>query len=139
MLRKANALAVKKWQKSISRAKRFAEKLNDKIIMPVEDDPWTVKAVAPAPTAAEAVSLVQDVLADQRSMMIFLLASMVLWLLAKAYQKRITSLGRSLDVKTMSGGFLEKCEPVWLEINKDGKWVKQRAEDEQLTIYESRR
>jgi hypothetical protein len=30
--------------------------------MPVEDDPWTVKAVQPAPSAAEAVALVQDVL-----------------------------------------------------------------------------
>ena len=42
--------------------KPFAEKLNDKIITPVEDDPWTVKAVEPAGTAAEAVALVQDVL-----------------------------------------------------------------------------
>jgi hypothetical protein len=42
--------------------KPFAEKLADKITMPVEDDPWTVKAVAPAGTAAEAVALVQDVL-----------------------------------------------------------------------------
>jgi hypothetical protein len=30
--------------------------------MPVEDDVWTVKAVAPASSAAEAVALVQDVL-----------------------------------------------------------------------------
>jgi hypothetical protein len=42
--------------------KPFAEKLSDKIITPVEDDPWTVKAVAPAASAAEAVALVQDVL-----------------------------------------------------------------------------
>jgi hypothetical protein len=40
----------------------FSEKLTEKIIMPVEDDAWTVKAVAPAATAAEAVALVQDVL-----------------------------------------------------------------------------
>jgi len=40
----------------------FAEKLADKVIMPVEDDPWTVKAVQPAPTAADAVALVQEVL-----------------------------------------------------------------------------
>jgi len=40
----------------------FAEKLADKITMPVEDDPWSTKAVAPAPSAAEAVALVQDVL-----------------------------------------------------------------------------
>ena len=42
--------------------KPFAEKLADKVIMPVEDDPWIVKAVQPAPSAAEAVALVQDVL-----------------------------------------------------------------------------
>jgi hypothetical protein len=40
----------------------FSEKLAEKVIMPVEDDPWTVKAVQPAPSAAEAVALVQDVL-----------------------------------------------------------------------------
>jgi hypothetical protein len=42
--------------------KGFSEKLAEKVIMPVEDDPWTVKAVQPAPSAAEAVALVQDVL-----------------------------------------------------------------------------
>ena len=42
--------------------KPFAEKLADKITMPVEDDPWTTKAVTTPPTAAEAVALVQDVL-----------------------------------------------------------------------------
>jgi hypothetical protein len=42
--------------------KPFAEKLADKITMPVEDDPWTVKAVAPTQTASEAVALVQEVL-----------------------------------------------------------------------------
>ena len=42
--------------------KPFAEKLADKITMPVEDDAWTVKAVQPAPSAADAVALVQDVL-----------------------------------------------------------------------------
>jgi hypothetical protein len=40
----------------------FAEKLTEKIIMPVEDDAWTIKAVAPPASAAEAVALVQDVL-----------------------------------------------------------------------------
>jgi hypothetical protein len=40
--------------------KPFTEKLNDRIITEVENDPWTVKAVEPAPSAAEAVALVQD-------------------------------------------------------------------------------
>ena len=42
--------------------KPFAEKLADKITMPVEDDPWTTKAVTEAPTSADAIALVQDVL-----------------------------------------------------------------------------
>ena len=42
--------------------KPFAEKLADKITMPVEDDPWSTKAVAPTPSASEAIALVQDVL-----------------------------------------------------------------------------
>jgi hypothetical protein len=42
--------------------KPFAEKLADKITMPVEDDPWTTKAVEAAPSSADALALVQDVL-----------------------------------------------------------------------------
>ena len=42
--------------------KPFAEKLADKITVEKEDDPWTTKAVTEAPTAAEAVDLVKEVL-----------------------------------------------------------------------------
>ena len=42
--------------------KPFAEKLADKITMPVENDPWTTKSVEAAPSSADAIALVQDVL-----------------------------------------------------------------------------
>jgi hypothetical protein len=42
--------------------KPFSEKLADKITMPVENDPWSTKAITSSPTAAEAVALVQEVL-----------------------------------------------------------------------------
>jgi hypothetical protein len=42
--------------------KPFAEKLADKITVEKEDDPWITKEVHPAPTAAEAVDLVKEVL-----------------------------------------------------------------------------
>jgi len=42
--------------------KPFADKLADKITMPVEDDPWTTKAVQAAPSSADAIALVQDTL-----------------------------------------------------------------------------
>lgn len=40
----------------------FAEKLEAKITIPKEDDPWATKEIHPAPTAASAVNLVQEVL-----------------------------------------------------------------------------
>jgi hypothetical protein len=107
--------------------KPFAQKLSDKIIMPVEDDPWIVKAVEPAPSAAEAVSLVQDVLGGskidddipscQHGVMAF----------SEGVSKKNNKPWAQFRCQNPAGGFLEKCEPVWLEINKDGKWVKQRS------------
>jgi len=42
--------------------KPFAEKLADKITMPVEDDPWSIKEVAPAGTIIDAVALMTEVM-----------------------------------------------------------------------------
>lgn len=42
--------------------KPFAEKLADKITMPVEDDPWSIKAVEPAGTITDAVALMTEVM-----------------------------------------------------------------------------
>jgi len=45
-----------------SEPKPFADKLADKITMPAEDDPWSTKTVQAAPSSADAIALVQDVL-----------------------------------------------------------------------------
>lgn len=42
--------------------KPLLNRLEEKIIMPNEDDPWSTKAVTEAPTASEAVDLVKEVL-----------------------------------------------------------------------------
>ena len=42
--------------------KPFAEKLADKITMPIEDDPWSIKAVEPAGTITDAVALMTEVM-----------------------------------------------------------------------------
>jgi hypothetical protein len=42
--------------------KPFTEKLAEKIIMPVEDDPWTIKAVEPAGTITDAIALMTEVM-----------------------------------------------------------------------------
>ena len=107
--------------------KPFAEKLSDKIIMPVEDDPWTVKAVAPTPTAAEAVSLVQDVLGGSKIDDDIPSCEHGVMAFSEGVSKKNNKPWAQFRCQNPAGGFLEKCEPVWLEISKDGKWVKQRS------------
>ena len=106
--------------------KPFAEKLSDKIIMPVEDDPWSVKAVAPTPTAAEAVSLVQDVLGGSKIDDDIPTCPHGVMAFSEGVSKKNNKPWAQFRCQNHAGGFLEKCEPVWLEINKDGQWVKQR-------------
>ena len=107
--------------------KAFAEKLSDKIIMPVEDDPWTVKAVAPTPTAAEVVSLVQDVLGGSKIDDDIPSCEHGVMAFSEGVSKKNNKPWAQFRCQNPAGGFLEKCEPIWLEINKDGKWVKQRG------------
>ena len=107
--------------------KVFAEKLADKIIMPVEDDAWTVKAVAPAPSAAEAVALVQDVLGGSKIDDDIPTCQHGVMAFSEGISKKNNKPWAQFRCQNPAGGFLEKCEPVWLEINKDGQWVKQRG------------
>jgi len=108
----------------------FSEKLSEKIIMPVESDAWTVKAVAPAASAAEAVALVQDVLGanvidkdtpqckhgDRR------------W-------KDGNKNGRAWGAMQCGGqparnetwADFDKCDPIWYVVSPDGTWKPQVA------------
>jgi hypothetical protein len=107
--------------------KPFAEKLADKITMPVEDDPWSVKAVAPTPTAAEAVALVQETLGGSKIDDDISTCQHGVMAFSEGVSKKNNKPWAQFRCQNPAGGFLEKCEPVWLEINKDGKWVKQKA------------
>jgi hypothetical protein len=55
-------MAKVKAKAEADKPKPFAEKLADKITVEKEDDPWTTKEVHPAPSAAEAIDLVKEVL-----------------------------------------------------------------------------
>jgi hypothetical protein len=110
--------------------KPFAEKLSDKIILPVEDDAWTVKAVSPAPSAADAVALVQEVLGAIK--------------IDKdiphcKHGERIFKKGNKngKDWANMSCPLtpqrqetwadIDKCDPIWYVINNQGTWSPQEA------------
>jgi hypothetical protein len=104
--------------------KPFTEKLADKIIMPVEDDPWTVKAVEPAGTLADAVTLMSEVMG------------------ATKIDKDIPHCTKCHDNKPMvwKTGVSTKnnkawanfscfaCKDVlWYEVAPDGSWRQQKA------------
>ena len=110
-----------------SEPKPFAEKLANKITMPVENDPWTTKAVAPAPTASEAVALVQDVLGGSKIDENIPTCQHGVMAFSEGVSKKNNKPWAQFRCQNHAGGFLEKCEPVWLEINREGKWVKQKA------------
>ena len=95
--------------------------------MPVEDDPWTIKAVEPAPSASEAINLIQDVLGGSKVDDDIPSCEHGVMKFSQGVSKKNNQPWAQFRCQNPAGGFLEKCEPVWLEINKDGKWVKQKA------------
>ena len=110
--------------------KPFAEKLNDKIITPVDDDPWTVKAVEPAPSAGDAVALVQEVLG----------ASKVdkdiphckhgerVWRTGNKNGKAWANMGCPLTPQRQeTWADIDKCDPIWYVIDNNGAWKPQEV------------
>jgi hypothetical protein len=110
--------------------KPFAEKLADKITMPVEDDPWTTKAVGEAPSSAEAVALVQEVLGatkidkdiphckhGERE-----------WRTGNKNGRAWANM--SCSAKPMNGerwSEVNKCDPIWYVVAADGTWKPQEV------------
>jgi hypothetical protein len=110
--------------------KPFTEKLADKIIMPAEDDPWTIKAVAPSPSASEAVALVQEVLNASKIDKDIPHCSHGAreWRTGNKNGKAWANMGCS--AKPMNGerwAEVNKCDPIWYVINSQGTWSPQEV------------
>ena len=110
-----------------SEPKPFAEKLADKITMPVEDDPWSIKSVEPAANAAEAVALIEQTLGGSKIDDDIPSCEHGVMKFRDGVSKKNNKPWAQFSCQNPAGGFLEKCEPIWLEINQDGKWVKQKG------------
>lgn len=101
----------------------FSEKLSEKIIMPVEDDAWTVKAVAPAASAAEAVALVQDVLGGTT-------IDKDIPRCSKCHDNKPMQWKTGVSAKGKAWGKFDcyVCRDViWYNITKDGTWKPQEV------------
>jgi len=104
----------------------FAEKLAEKITVPVADDPWTIKAVEPAQQASMSVDEVAKaigatVLSDDPTC---------------KHGNRIWATGTSktgkvwghwkCDAKPMNGerwADVDKCDPLWCDLSPKGTWT----------------
>jgi hypothetical protein len=110
--------------------KPFAEKLNDKIITPVEDDLWTVKAVQPAGTAAEAVALVQDVLGATKidKDIPHCKHGARIWRTGNKNGRAWANMSCSVQPQRQeTWADVDKCDPIWYVIDANGAWKPQEA------------
>jgi hypothetical protein len=110
--------------------KPFTEKLNDRIITEVEDDPWTVKAVAPAPSAAEAVALVQDVLGATKidKDIPECKHGQRLWRTGNKNGKPWANMSCPVQPqRQQTWAEVDKCDPIWYVIDANGAWKPQEA------------
>ena len=103
--------------------KGFSEKLADKITMPLEDDPWSTKAVHPTPSAAEAVALVQDVLGAVK-------IDKDIPLCSKCHDHKPMEWKTGVSAKGKAWGKFScyVCRDViWYNISSDGTWKPQEV------------
>jgi hypothetical protein len=102
-----------------SEPKPFAEKLADKITMPAEDDPWTTKAVGEAPSSADAIALVQDVLGAVK-------VEKEIPLCRNCHDHKPMSWKTGVSAKTKKPWANFNCfackDVIWYEIKADGSW-----------------
>jgi hypothetical protein len=110
--------------------KPFTEKLADKITVEKEDDPWTIKAVSPAPSAADAVALVQEVLGATKidKDIPHCKHGERVWRTGSKNGKEWANM--SCNNKPMNGerwAEVDKCDPIWYVISSDGTYKPQVA------------
>jgi len=110
--------------------KPFAEKLSDKIILPVEDDAWTVKAVEPAASAADAVALVQEVLGATKvdKDIPHCKHGERVWRTGNKNGKAWANMGCPLTPQRQeTWADIDKCDPIWYVIDNNGAWKPQEV------------
>ena len=110
--------------------KPLQSRLEEKIIMPVEDDAWTIKAVQPAGSAADAVALVQEVLGATKidKDIPYCSHGAREWRTGNKNGRAWANMGCS--AKPMNGerwSEVNKCEPIWYVIDANGAWKPQEV------------
>jgi hypothetical protein len=97
----------------------FKEKLADKITIEKEDDPWATKTISEAPSAADAIALVQDVLGAVK-------VEKEIPLCRNCHDHKPMSWKTGVSAKTKKPWANFSCfackDVIWYEIKSDGSW-----------------
>lgn len=108
--------------------KPFADKLADKIIMPVEDDPWTNKAIEPAGTIADAVALMSEVMGATKidKDIPHCQHGERIWRTGNKNGKPWANMSCPVQPKRQeTWADVNKCDPIWYVIDNNGAWKPQ--------------
>jgi hypothetical protein len=101
----------------------FSEKLAEKITVEANDDPWTVKSIDPAPTAADAVALVQEVLGAVK-------IDKDIPHCTKCHDNKPMTWKTGMSTKNNKPWANFSCfackDVIWYEVAPDGSWQQQK-------------
>lgn len=115
----AENMAQVEYAETKSAPRSFKEKLDEKVILPIEDDPWTVKAVEPVANASEAVALVQEVLGGVK-------VDKDIPLCRNCHDHKPMTWKTGVSAKTKKPWANFNCfackDVIWYEIKADGSW-----------------
>jgi hypothetical protein len=108
--------------------KPFAEKLADKIIMPVENDPWTTKTIEPAGTITDAVALMTEVMGATKidKDIPHCKHGERIWKTGNKNGRAWANMGCSGRPRVHeTWAEFNKCDPIWYVIDANGAWKPQ--------------
>jgi hypothetical protein len=108
--------------------KPFDKRLEDKITVPVESDPWSIKAVEPPATSAEAIANVKEILGGQTDKDIPKCPHGEMhW---KTGQAKTGKPWGHFKCPGAANGNNDRCpkdkDVIWYEIKPDGTWGRQK-------------
>jgi len=110
--------------------KPFSEKLADKIIMTVEDDPWTVKEIQPAGTLADAVTLMTEVMGAVKidKEIPECKHGQRLWRTGNKNGKPWANMSCPVQPqRQQTWAEVDKCDAIWYVIDANGAWKPQEV------------
>lgn len=132
LLLKGGKTATKDDMEKVDTNKPFEKRLAEKISVPVEDDPWTIKTVEPPKTSAEAIETVKDIIGGQTEKDIPNCSHgkpRILRTGTSKAGKQWAAWDCAFKASNYQVGQEKPCEPdrIWLELSPSGTWVPQKG------------